>query len=266
MASILRLAIYVLVTTLMFSLICAARTAHGQSFSPEMKTPNIERVERLVFDQVNAFRKAHDVPALKLNEELNEAARDFAAFMASHDKYGHEADGREPAERVAAKGYEYCIVAENIAYDYSSIGFATRELAKSLVEGWENSPPHRRNMLDPDLDETGIGIAYSRKSEKYYAVQDFGRPKSKEIKFEITNESPVTVSYRIDQKRFDVPPRSTMMHQVCRPPKIVFEPPPKGVSFSFAKTDRPRNGDHLVIRQRQRGDLVLRNHADHAFQ
>ena len=266
MSSTIRLALYLLVSTLMFSLICAARTARGQSFSPEIKTPDIERVERLVFHQVNAFRKEHDLRALKLNEELNEAARDFAAFMASHDKYGHEADGREPWERAEARGYAYCVVAENIAYDYSSVGFATRELANGLVEGWENSPPHRRNMLDPDLDETGIGIAYSRKSEKYYAVQDFGRPKSKEIKFKITNESPVTVSYRIDQKTFDVPPRSTMIHEVCRAPKIVFEPPPKGVSFSFAKTERPRNGDHLVIRQRQAGDLVLQNHADHAFQ
>jgi uncharacterized protein YkwD len=253
-------------STVIFGLICAAQSASAQSISPEIKTPNIQRVERLVLDQVNAFRKEHDLPALKLNEELNEAARNFAAFMASHDKYGHEADGREPADRMEAHGYAYCIAAENIAYDYSSIGFDTRELAKSLVEGWENSPPHRRNMLDPDLDETGIGIAYSRKSEKYYAVQDFGRPRSKEIRFEITNESPITVSYRIDQKTFDVPPRSTMTHQVCRSPKIVFEPPPKGVSFAFAKSERPRNGDHLVIRQRQPGHLVLQNHGDHAFQ
>lgn len=36
--------------------------------------------------------------------------------MAKTGKYGHAADGRKPAERAAAHGYEYCIVRENIAY------------------------------------------------------------------------------------------------------------------------------------------------------
>ncbi|HVW00842.1 MAG TPA: CAP domain-containing protein [Planctomycetaceae bacterium] len=237
----------------------------AQGYSPEVKTPDIEAVERLVFQKVNAFRNKQGRHALEFNRQLDQTARDFAQFMARNDKYGHEADGREPWDRAAAHGYAYCVVAENIAYDYSSIGFATVELADSLVEGWENSPPHRRNMLDPDVDDSGVGVAYSRKSAKYYAVQLFGRPKSKEIRFEVRNESPVPVSYRIDQKTFDVPPETAMTHQVCRPPKLVFLPPPKGVTLAFEKNERPQNGDELVIRQLRDGTLVLQNHADHAF-
>ena len=53
-----------------------------------------------------------------------------AAYMAKSGKFDHDADGRQPAQRIAAKGYRYCMVAENIAYEFSSRGFASSELAQ----------------------------------------------------------------------------------------------------------------------------------------
>lgn len=50
------------------------------------------------------------------------------------------ADVRGALQQVAA----YCIVSENIAHQYNSLGFTTEELAEQFVQGWKNSPGHRK--------------------------------------------------------------------------------------------------------------------------
>ncbi|HZF80939.1 MAG TPA: CAP domain-containing protein, partial [Rubrivivax sp.] len=92
------------------------------------------------------------------------------------DRYGHQADGREPSQRVEAAGYEWCMVAENIGWQYDSRGFDTASLARRLVDGWEKSPPHRANMLDKRPRDIGIATAQSPRSGRHYGVQLFARP------------------------------------------------------------------------------------------
>jgi uncharacterized protein YkwD len=116
---------------------------------------------------------------LRTNPELEKAARDFALYMARTGEFDHDAGGTTPASRVKAAGYDYCRVAENIARHYSSRGFTTPGLAGELVEGWKNSPGHRKNMLQPDVTETGVAIAHRRHDgvDDFYSVQLFGRPR-----------------------------------------------------------------------------------------
>ena len=57
-------------------------------------------------------------------------------------------------------------------------GFRPDELAQRLFDGWVQSPPHRRNLLDGDMTDVGTAVAQSRRSGRYYAVQLFGRPRS----------------------------------------------------------------------------------------
>src|SRR5207253_2501467 len=127
------------------------------------------------------------------NRALADTARDFAEFMARTDRYGHEADGQQPSQRATAHGYGYCMVAENIAFQYSSAGFRSGELARRFVEGWKQSPGHRHNMLEPDATETGVAVAQSPKSGRYYAVQMFGRPQALRVAFRIANRSTTTL-------------------------------------------------------------------------
>ena len=47
-------------------------------------------------------------------------------------------------ERTAAQGYAECLVAENIAWESDPRGFTARGLARALVKGWQDSPPHRK--------------------------------------------------------------------------------------------------------------------------
>ncbi|HEX6963848.1 MAG TPA: CAP domain-containing protein, partial [Lacipirellula sp.] len=116
---------------------------------------------RLIVEQTNAFRQSENLEPVAVNAELEAAAQYFAQYMARTDTYGHTADGNRPAGRATRFGYEYCLVSENIAYQYSSLGFETEELATRLTTGWKESPGHRKNMLEPAVTETGVAVAQS---------------------------------------------------------------------------------------------------------
>ena len=124
---------------------------------------------------VNELRAERGLKPLEREARLDAAADYFAGYLAATDKLDHLADGNTPATRVRQRGYGYCAIAENIAYEYDSRGYTPERLARNFVDGWRNSPTHRANMLNPALTETGIGIARNAKNE-YYAVQVFGRP------------------------------------------------------------------------------------------
>jgi uncharacterized protein YkwD len=150
--------------------------AFGQANAPPVA--DVDRVARLVVGATNEFRRTQGLRDLAVDARLTAAARQFAEFMARTDKYAHDADGKTHAERAGKQGYEYCRISENIAYRYSSAGFESAELARGFIDGWKNSPPHRKNMLDPVVTQAGVGVARSGKSGRYYAVQMFAKPLS----------------------------------------------------------------------------------------
>ena len=146
--------------------------------------PDLERAADEIFRLTNQFREMQG-RALQPSERLHKAAAYFAAYMGRTDRYSHEADGNRAAARIQVYHYDYCLQAENIAWQMKSSGFSTQELCEKFFEGWKNSPPHRENMLNAELTEVGMAIGYSPKSNRYYAVQELGRPHSVEIRFEV---------------------------------------------------------------------------------
>lgn len=149
--------------------ICLAQASHSDEVevihppavkpAADPKAPDLAAAVKGIIDQTNAFRTDEKKLPVKTNEKLMATASYFAQYMAKNDRYGHSADGARPADRATKHGYEYCIVLENIAYRYSSEGIATGELSTGFFTGWKESPGHRRNMLDADVDETGVAIA-----------------------------------------------------------------------------------------------------------
>ena len=138
---------------------------------------------------------------------------------------------------------------ENIAYQFKTTGFDTAELAKQFFEGWKNSPPHRENMLDPDVTETGVALAQSEQTGVFYAVQMFGRPKSMQIEFSIQNPTEQEVRYRIGSRTFVLPPRYTRTHTRCRPGEVelLAEAREGQEQPGTADTIQPEDGDHFQI-------------------
>jgi hypothetical protein len=194
---------------------------------------------------------------LTTNAKLAAAAAEFAKFMARTDKFSHTADGKEPWERATAHGYEYCIVLENIAYQASSKGFTTEKLVDGFMKGWKESPGHRKNMLDKDVTEIGVAVAYSKDTNKYFAVQMFGRPKSEEIVFKVSNQAGATVRYWVDGKAQSIEPRYTITHRQCRPPELAFH-------WTATDDKRPEKPDK-VLHPVQGAQYVIRKGRDGKF-
>jgi uncharacterized protein YkwD len=203
-------------------------TTDSEALAPESaasspdQPPDLQDSALAIEQRTNEFREEQGLSPVSRNEKLLETAKDFAQYMARTDNYGHHADDRTPAERVAAHGYEYCLVAENIAYQYNSQGFTTGELTEGFVEGWKNSPEHRDNMLEPAAMETAVAIARSDETGNYYAVQLFARPRSAQIAFSIANRSGEDVTYQVGERSFTLPPRYTRTHQQCRQETLTF--------------------------------------------
>ena len=103
---------------------------------PPPPAPDLARVTQLIVERTNQFRKSEGRPEVAANDKLTAAAKTFAEYMARTLRYGHTADGSKPADRAAKQGYEYCLIAENIAYAYRSTAFTAEDLAKLFVEGW----------------------------------------------------------------------------------------------------------------------------------
>ncbi len=66
------------------------------------------------------------------------------------------------ADRASQAGARFSSLAENIAEGPS---------AEGIHQQWMNSPPHRANLLDPQLDSAGIAVA--ERDGVLFAVEDF---------------------------------------------------------------------------------------------
>jgi uncharacterized protein YkwD len=204
------------------------------------KTPDLAEATRMLVERSNELRRAERAGATRPDEQLVAAARSFASFMARTDRYGHEADGKTPADRAQQHGYRHCIVLENIAALSHTAGFGTQELAERVLQGWQASPGHRKNLLDRDVTDIGIAIAHSSATDKYYAVQMFGRPQSMRIKFHLVNESPAAIGYQLDDKRYALPPGTTRTHERCRTASVTVQWPNGQPATTFEPTHGAR--------------------------
>jgi hypothetical protein len=199
-----------------------------------MQLPDLPQTELAIVELTNAFRQDQNLAPVKPNPTLAKAAKAFAAYLASTGRFGHTVDGRQPADRTQAAGYVHCIVAENLAMNQDSRGFATRALAEQAVTGWKNSPPHRAAMLNPNVTEIGVGIVKGPESApKFLSVQLFGRPDSFKYTFVVENRSGTDIQYAFRGETVDVPKSIAVTQSACTPETIAF----MTIRGSFAVTD-----------------------------
>jgi uncharacterized protein YkwD len=227
---------------LRLALVVVAAWAAFPAWPQEVLHADLARAVERVVAATNDYRREQGFAAVKPQPQLEQAAREFARYMAKTARYGHEADGREPAHRAQAHGYEYCVVLENIAYHYDSRGFTTAELVQHVVDGWKHSEGHRKNMLDARVIDTGVAIAQGERNGYYYAVQMFGLPRSASVAFAVRNESRAPVGYRLGSQRFTLPPSSVRTHETCSGEKLAFDE-----AALEGSPRQPRRGEEFVV-------------------
>ncbi|MGR3377200.1 CAP domain-containing protein [Salipiger abyssi] len=99
---------------------------------------------------VNDYRAAHELPRLSRTPQLVAAAEAHASDMARTGTVGHVgSDGSSILDRVRAQGYDAARVAENAGW--TARGFAT------VLEGWDESPSHRKTLRLREVTDYGIG-------------------------------------------------------------------------------------------------------------
>jgi uncharacterized protein YkwD len=110
---------------------------------------------------ISAYRRAHGLPAVKLDGKLNAVALKQAQAMAASGSVSHSAGGSF-SSRVAP--LRKSRAAENIG-----AGFLT--FAEMLKE-WENSTGHRENLLLPGMRRVGVASVDNPKSpyRKFWAM------------------------------------------------------------------------------------------------
>jgi uncharacterized protein YkwD len=123
------------------------------------------RAERDLLAAVNQARRAQGLPALRWDESLAVAARRHAAVMAEHGQAQHAFEG-EPSLSARAKeaGAHFSWLSENV----------TQGPTPEFIHGqFMNSPNHRANVLDRDMDSIGVGVM--ERGRQLFAVEDFSQ-------------------------------------------------------------------------------------------
>jgi uncharacterized protein YkwD len=84
----------------------------------------------------------------------------------------HRLNGSTIASRTEAEGYAgWTFLAENLVWS----GFEPPHSPAEVVQQWLASPAHRDNMLNPAVEETGVGCYVSAAERPFrICVQDFG--------------------------------------------------------------------------------------------
>lgn len=124
----------------------------------------MNQLELAVFTEVNRVRLEHGLAALRSSDLLHRAARGHSEQMVSGNFFAHiDKNGRDVVDRLRVQGMEeFRSAGENIY-----MGRNISNLVESVVQGWLQSPGHRKNLLSPNYQETGVGIALGDKGRVY---------------------------------------------------------------------------------------------------
>jgi uncharacterized protein YkwD len=137
--------------------------------APPPVDSGVEAFEQQVVTLVNAERASAGCSALTVDDRLATAARAHSADMAARDYFDHTTpEGVTFDQRIDDAGYSWSYAAENIAAGQSD--------PEAVMSSWMNSEGHRRNILDCQLHQIGVGLAYNGDDRPFW-TQDFGTPR-----------------------------------------------------------------------------------------
>jgi uncharacterized protein YkwD len=112
-------------------------------------------LETQLFTEVNAIRVRKHLIPLQRSSELDRVAIRHSLDMARRNYMSHHSpEGSNPVDRIERSGLSgYTLAAENLGKTNR------RDPNREIVDGWLASADHRRNLLTPPFNTTGIGIA-----------------------------------------------------------------------------------------------------------
>lgn len=113
--------------------------------------------------------------ALSPNTKLRDVAAGHSADMLANDYFEHEnLEACSSSCRATNAGYRWKSIGENI-YMMSGYTLSPEKAAAKVVDGWMNSPGHKKNILGTSFTESGVGVVYDGKS--IYVTSLYAKPR-----------------------------------------------------------------------------------------
>jgi uncharacterized protein YkwD len=135
------------------------------SAQPVSPGSNIPAAAQQLFVLANQARASAGVGALKWDTALAAGALLHCERMAVEGPIAHQYGG-EPdlLARAQSAGAHFSLIEENVALG---------SYIATIHQGWLDSPGHRANLLNPQVDSAGIAVVFG--GGVLYAVADYAR-------------------------------------------------------------------------------------------
>lgn len=162
---------------------------------------------------INKERSQYNLPPLIQNYTLSIAAEKKLADMQNRNYFAHASpSGLMPWDFMESANYNFSFAGENLAQDYLS--------SAEVVKAWMVSPTHRKNILNPNFQDTAIAIATtdhiliveffgSRQGQASQPVQIKIVPTIQPLQLKIDPPSPQSKEETAPEQIAEVPPVAT---------------------------------------------------------
>lgn len=137
-------------------------------FAQEKAHQDTRAFEREVIRLVNVERAKVGLKPLSENVKLSKVARIKSQDMINKKYFSHYSPTYgSPFDMMKKFGIRFRAAGENIAMG--------QKTPKEVMNAWMNSAGHRRNILNPNFTQIGVGVAKDSKGRLYW-TQMFIRP------------------------------------------------------------------------------------------
>ena len=137
--------------------------------TPEQKpSTDFSSYQQQVLDLVNAERTKRGISALTLDSNLSSVATKKSQDMVNKNYFDHTSPTYgSPFDMMKQFGISYRTAGENIAKG--------QKTPQEVVTAWMNSEGHRKNILNPNFTNLGVGIAKDYKGTTYWTQMFIGK-------------------------------------------------------------------------------------------
>ena len=139
------------------------------STTPEQKpSTDFSSYQQQVLDLVNAERAKRGISALTLDSSLSSVATKKSQDMVNKNYFDHTSPTYgSPFDMMKQFGISYRSAGENIAKG--------QKTPQEVVDAWMNSEGHRKNILNPNFTNLGVGIAKDSNKTTYWTQMFIGK-------------------------------------------------------------------------------------------
>jgi len=132
--------------------------------------PLFNSIEKRIVELINAERRLRGLKELVYSKEVSKVSRSHSENMAKNRFFSHFSPFTgSPSDRMKNAGIEFSKVSENIA-----MGDNADEIHALLMD----SPAHKCNVLDPEMEKVGVGAYFHE--DKWWVTENFIKERKKE--------------------------------------------------------------------------------------